>query len=270
MKIPNVIHYCWFGGNEKPKLFQKCIESWKKYCPDYQIIEWNEDNYDLSRAPSYVQQAYSVGKWAFVTDYVRLDVIFNEGGVYLDTDVELVKDIDSLLQYNGFFGFETDDSVATGLGFGGIAGLQIIKELMDDYNDCTFIKDDGNYDLTPCPQRNMAVFIQNGLIPNGKRQILSDNVIVLPQEYLCPIDYYTNQKHVTDNTLAIHWFSASWSDEESRRYRKKSARLARVIGRKNADVVLGITSCIRKEGFGRYVAKRVKKYCGRGREKEQL
>ena len=97
--IPKVIHYCWFGGNPKPKLAEKCIKSWKKYCPDYEIIEWNEDNFDISAAPLYVRQAYEAKKWAFVTDYVRLEVVYNHGGVYLDTDVELLKSLDSLFQF---------------------------------------------------------------------------------------------------------------------------------------------------------------------------
>ena len=121
MKIPKVIHYCWFGGNPKPKLVQKCIHSWKKYCPDYEIIEWNESNFDISSCPLYVRQAYDVKKWAFVSDYARLKIIHTCGGIYLDTDVELIKSLDSLLEYNAFFGFEDGKYVATGLGFGAVS-----------------------------------------------------------------------------------------------------------------------------------------------------
>lgn len=259
--IPKVIHYCWFGRNEKPKLTEKCIESWKKYCPDYEIIEWNEDNYDLLNTPSYVQQAYSAKKWAFVTDYVRLDVVYRYGGVYLDTDVELIKNLDSLLVYNGFFGYETDCQIATGLGFGGIAKLQIVKELMDDYNNCCFVMNDSNYDLTPCPQRNADVFIKNGVKPKGMNQLINHNIMIFSQEYFCPIDYHTNRKRITDNTFSIHWFSSSWSDDEARKYRKISSRLAYVLGRRNADVILGIASSVKREGLGCYVIKRIRKYC---------
>lgn len=257
--IPKVIHYCWFGHNEKPELLQKCIASWKKYCPDYQIIEWNEDNYDLSQTPKYVQQAYSAGKWAFVTDYARLDVIYHKGGIYLDTDVELIKGLDSLLSYNGFLGYETDNSVNTGLGFGAIAGLPLLKDLMDDYMDCTFLTEEGMFDLLPCPQRNAPVFEKNGLNADGKKQILQDNILILPPEYLCPLDYQTGHMNITDHTFSIHWFSASWVDENAKRYKRNLDRMARFVGRYNADRFLGVISCIKKEGLFHYVAKRMKR-----------
>ena len=109
--IPKIIHYCWFGRNPKPKLAEKCIKSWKKYCPEYEIIEWNEDNYDLSSAPLYVRQAYEAKRWAFVTDYIRLQVIYENGGIYLDTDVELRKSLDPLLVHQAYFGFEDEKNI---------------------------------------------------------------------------------------------------------------------------------------------------------------
>ena len=115
MSVPKIIHYCWFGGNPKPKLAEKCIKSWKKFCPDYQIIEWNEENFDVSAAPEYVCQAYAAKRWAFVTDYVRLKAMTEMGGIYMDTDVELVKPLTPFLAHDAFAGFETDASVQTGL-----------------------------------------------------------------------------------------------------------------------------------------------------------
>lgn len=111
MSVPKIIHYCWFGGNPKPKLAEKCIKSWKKFCPDYQIIEWNEENFDVSAAPEYVRQAYAAKRWAFVTDYVRLKAMTEMGGIYMDTDVELVKPLTPFLAHDAFAGFETDASV---------------------------------------------------------------------------------------------------------------------------------------------------------------
>ena len=122
MAIPKVIHYCWFGHNPKPEQALSCIASWKEKCPDYQIIEWNEDNYDISSAPLYVRQAYQEKKWAFVTDYVRLQVVFENGGIYLDTDVELKKSLNALLGYRAYFGFEDATYINTGLGFGAKQG----------------------------------------------------------------------------------------------------------------------------------------------------
>lgn len=258
--IPKVIHYCWFGGNDMPTTAKRCIESWEKYCPDYKIVEWNEKNFDISSAPIYVQQAYSAKKWAFVTDYVRLDVIYQHGGIYLDTDVELIKNLDLMLTYSGFFGYEDDARIATGLGFGAVAGLQLLKDLMHDYTRCSFLTEDGGYDLMPCPQRNAPIFAKYGVRGGGEGQLLNSNILILPKEYLCPLDYQTGRKTITANTLSIHWFSASWVDETSKKYKSQSDSLARFMGRHNADVILGVISCIKKEGITSYVGKRMKKY----------
>lgn len=214
--IPKIIHYCWFGHNPKPKLAKKCIKSWKRKCRGYKIIEWNEDNFDLSECPLYVRQAYEAGKWAFVTDYVRLKVVYDHGGVYLDTDVELIKNIDYLLINHAYFGFEDGEHIATGLGFGAERNAQILKELLDDYNGIPFIKADGAYDTTPCPKRNTLVFLRHGLIQDNSKQLLDDNILILPNEYLCPISYKTFEKKITSNTVSIHWFSASWQTAEQR------------------------------------------------------
>ena len=134
-KIPKKLHYCWFGGNEMPKQYKEWIDSWKKYCPDYEIIEWNESNYDITKN-KYMYQAYQQKKWGFVPDYARLDIIYNHGGIYLDTDVEVRRNLDDLLYQDGFVGFERDEFVNFGSGFGAIRGLPIIKELLD-YYECS-------------------------------------------------------------------------------------------------------------------------------------
>ena len=128
MSIPKVIHYCWFGDKELPKLAKKCIKSWNKYCPDYKIVCWTEDNFDVT-CNRYVHEAYKAKKWAFVSDYVRLKVVYDNGGIYLDTDVELIKPIDDLIENSGFMGFDEKGIIATGLGFGAEAGNKIIYEL---------------------------------------------------------------------------------------------------------------------------------------------
>ena len=150
-KIPKIIHYCWFGGNPFPELAQKCIASWKKFCPDYEIKEWNESNYDVTKN-QYMREAFENKQWAFVSDYARLDIIYENGGIYLDTDVELLKPLDDLLILTGFMGFEENKKLcATGLGFGAVPKLPIIKEMRDDYDNIIFIKEDGSFDQTPCP-----------------------------------------------------------------------------------------------------------------------
>lgn len=208
--IPKIIHYCWFGGNSKPKLARKCLKSWKRHCRGYKIIEWNEQNYDLSKAPRYVRQAYAEKKWAFVTDYVRLQVIYEQGGIYLDTDVELRKKPDSLLNHQAFFGFESPIYVNTGVGFGAVPGCPILKEMMEDYQDIPFCLEDGSFDQTPCPARNTEVFLRHGLRQDGTMQTLDGDILILPQEYLSPIGWYPDHIELTKNNIAIHWFSASW------------------------------------------------------------
>lgn len=219
--IPKKIHYCWFGGNPKPKLAKKCFRSWKKYCPGYEIIEWNEGNYDLSAAPLYVRQAYEAKKWAFVTDYVRLQAVYEQGGIYLDTDVELRNSLDPLLINRAYFGFEDGMYVNTGVGFGAEQGHPILWEMMEDYRDIPFICEDGSFDLTPCPNRNTEAFLRNGLQQDNSMQMLEGDVRILPSDYLNPKQWKTGEILITKNTISIHHFGASWYTPEMRRKLKE-------------------------------------------------
>jgi len=230
--IPKVIHYCWFGGNPKPKLAKKCIRSWKKYCPDSEILEWNESNYDLSSAPLYVRQAYERKKWAFVTDYVRLQVVYDHGGIYLDTDVELLRSLDDLLENKAYFGFEDGECIATGLGFGAEKGIQILKEMMEQYHHCPFILPDGTYDLETCTERNTKVFIQHGLQPNGKYQVLDDNVFILPECVLRPYHDWKGTLNIVPETISIHWYNASWQPDSYKKDKESSVNKAKEMRRK--------------------------------------
>ena len=148
--IPKIIHYCWFGGNPLPELAIKCIESWKKYLPDYEIIKWDESNYDVTKC-KYIEEAYKNKKWAFVTDYARLDIIYNYGGLYFDTDVEVIKSFDDLLNNQLFMGFESKDYVATGLCIGAIKNNEFIRKNMEEYHKLNFYKENGEFNLVPCP-----------------------------------------------------------------------------------------------------------------------
>lgn len=148
--IPKIIHYCWFGRNPKPELVQRCIASWKKYCPDYEIIEWNESNYDISKS-AFMLEAYNCKKWAFVSDYARFDIINEQGGVYFDTDVELTAPIDELLVNDAFFAFETARNIASGLGFGATKGHVSIIACLEPYLNRHFLVH-GKMDQTPIPR----------------------------------------------------------------------------------------------------------------------
>ena len=163
--IPKVIHYCWFGKSEKPESVKKCIASWRKFCPDYKIIEWNEDNFDLNCIP-FVQQAYQKKKWAFVTDYARLKIIYENGGIYFDTDVELLRNIDKLLLLKGFMGTEDGGFINTGLGFGAVKNHPMLKKLMEDYLSLSFPEDDQEIAKITCPILTTAKFEKYGYIRN--------------------------------------------------------------------------------------------------------
>ena len=215
MSIPKVIHYCWFGKGEMPKLAQKCIKSWKKYCPDYEIICWNEDNFDITQN-RYAHEAYQAKKWAFVTDYVRLKVVYEYGGIYLDTDVELLKSLDGLLENSGFLGFDENGIVATGLGFGAEKGNHIVGAFLQDYNETPFVLQDGSYDFTPCPDRNTAALQRLGMDTTNTSQQFMD-MVFLPKEYLCPKGLYDVFAHKTKNTYSIHHYVASWTSKTAKR-----------------------------------------------------
>lgn len=205
--IPKIIHYCWFGRGQKPELALRCIESWKKYCPDYEIKEWNEDNFNLDMYP-YAREAYDNRKFAFVTDIVRLYALLKEGGIYMDTDVEVLKPLDSLLQYEAVSGFEAEARIQTGL-MACLDSHPLFQELLDDYNGLHFKREDGLLDLTTNVTRITNVCLRHGFVPNGKLQTVG-GFTLLPKDYLCPKDSLTKEVHLTENTLCIHHFDGSW------------------------------------------------------------
>ena len=205
--IPKTIHYCWFGRGELPPLAQKCIASWKKYCPDYEIIQWNEDNFDLN-CNEYVRYCYENKKWAFLSDYVRLAVVKEHGGLYFDTDVELIKSPDRFLEYDAFFGFENSAYVNTGQGFGCTKEHPIIRSMLEQYHSLQKTAD-GGFSLQACPALNTAALCLHGLKKDGALQNLG-GVLVLPAEYMNPFDNATGTLNLTARTVSIHWYSKSW------------------------------------------------------------
>lgn len=225
--IPKKIHYCWLGGNPLPESAKKCIRSWQKFCPDYEIIEWNEINYDFTKQ-AYMKQALEAKKWGFVPDYARLDIVYQHGGIYLDTDVEMVKSFDDLLYLSGFAGFETAEYVALGLGFGAEKGNPLIKKLMESYDNLCFIHEDGQLNLTASPELNTETLEENGLIRNGQYQEI-DGFAFLPPDYLCPKSLNDGFITKTKNTHSIHHYDASWyskeqQEEKEKRWKEKKKR----------------------------------------------
>ncbi len=233
MSIPKLIHYCWFGKGKMPALADKCIKSWKKFCPEYEIVCWTEDNFDVSQN-RYVREAYEAGKWAFVSDYVRLKVIYEQGGIYLDTDVELLKPLDKLVEQGPFMGFDDVGNVSTGVGFACEKGNELIGALLADYDDIPFVLPDGSYDMTPCPDRNTKTMQRLGMDVNIRDQVFM-GIRMLPADYLCPLGYYTGKKTITENTYSIHHFCASWTSAKS----KRTIFIKRMIGVKLYDKLYG-------------------------------
>lgn len=214
MAIPKVIHYCWFGGKKKPPIVKKCIKSWKKYCPDYKIVEWNESNFDVYCIP-YCEQAYRAGKWAFVSDYARLKVIYDHGGIYMDTDVELLRPIDELLKMDCFLGFQHEHYVSNGLIMGSVAGNCFVQENAAVYESKEFMPYDDSTKLTVCQEYTTEILLRYGLqIPDPGYPQYVDGVNVFPSDYFCPYDHRTYKMNRTKNTYAIHHFASSWWDSK--------------------------------------------------------
>lgn len=252
------IHYCWFGGNEKPDIVQKCIESWRKFCPDYEIIEWNESNFNVHHC-KYVSQAYKHKKYAFVSDYARFKILSEQGGVYLDTDVEIIKSIAELP--DAFVGFESKSSVNSGLIRGADIGDEICSLMLERYNNDFFVLEDGELNLKTVCERETALLVEKGLILNGERQVVSGTT-VFPVEYFCPKDYITEKLTITENTHCIHHYASSWYSEENKLQYKLQKRYRKFMPKRIADILATFFAKIKHQGLGKalkWVFKRRKK-----------
>lgn len=207
-KIPKIIHYCWFGKGHKPKIVEKCISSWKDKFIGYEIIEWNENNFDIN-CNDYVKQAYEAKKFAFVSDYVRVFVLYNYGGIYLDTDVEVFKSLGKFLIHDSFWGFEEKNYIATST-IGAAKGNSLIKMFLDSYSGKTFLLPDGNYNELTNVAIVTDILKNNGLILNGEYQELDGLATFYPRTYFSPYDYINCRNFITNDSYTIHYFYKSW------------------------------------------------------------
>lgn len=237
MSIPKILHYCWFGGKPKPPLAEKCIRSWRKFCPDFEIREWNESNFDLEQVPAYVRQAYEAGRWAFVTDYVRLRALTEVGGVYLDTDVEIVRPLEPFLKHEAFAGFEHLERVQTGV-LACRKGFPLFQEFLAYYDTAVFRRPDGSMDTTTNVEILTGICRKKGLVFNDTFQVV-DGLAVYPREVFCPVDYDTMKLKKTRKTVTIHWFSGSWQTQEDLRILEEERRWKRREQRSNLRVAIG-------------------------------
>lgn len=212
--IPKIIHYCWFGRGQMPDLAIKCIESWKKYLPDYEIKEWNEDNFNLNMYP-YVREAYDNRKFAFVTDVVRLHALYTEGGIYMDTDVEVLKSLDPFLQHTAFSGFEDDMHIPTGI-MASEKGGKWAKENLAYYDNKHFVKGDGTLDLTTNVITLTNYMLPLGLKQNNTYQDFPDLITFYPKDYFCPKSYDDGKIYLTNRSVTIHHFAGSWHSSKDK------------------------------------------------------
>lgn len=238
--IPKVIHYCWFGRKPLPSLAIKCIESWKKYLPDYEIKEWNEDNFNVNIIP-YTQEAYEASKYAFVSDYARFWILYRYGGLYFDTDVEVIKPMDDIIARGSFMGCETMAdrltaiSVAPGLGLGATSELSLYKEILDVYSKLHFIEKDGSYNLKTVVSYTTEILFKHGLRDSNDIQKCAD-VWVYPIEYFCPVSVKDGKLRITDNTRSIHHYSQSWQSP----VRKYGRKIILLIGGERLKNILKV------------------------------
>ena len=238
--IPKVIHYCWFGRNSLPESAHKCIASWREFFPDYEIKEWNEDNFNVNIIP-YTQQAYEAKKYAFVSDYARFWILYHYGGLYFDTDVEVIKPFDDIIKRGAFMGIEKSaflegkPMVAPGLGLGVECGHPFYKKMLDKYKRLEYIKADGSYDDATIVTYTTQELYAHGMNASGEMQDV-DGLWIYPADYFCPMDSTTGITSLTDRTVSIHHYDCSWMDHHSLGYRLHQIKnmFFRIIGQKNA------------------------------------
>lgn len=227
--IPKILHYCWFGKKPLSDFTLKCIESWKKYCPDYQIREWNEGNFNIDEN-LYAKEAYEAKKYAFVSDYARVKILYEYGGIYLDTDVEILQNLDPFLKHNVFSGFETEKQALTAV-WGSKKGDKNLKEILQYYDDRRFVLNNGLYDNTTNVTIFTKIFLKKGLILNNKLQTIN-GFTIYPSDFFCPKDVVTKEINITENTYTIHHFDGSWLSDFEKKVVSKKAFYIKKYGNK--------------------------------------
>lgn len=228
--IPQIIHYCWFGGNPLPESAKKCINSWKKFLPDYEIKEWNESNYDVHKIP-YIHEAYEAKKYAFVSDYARFDILYQYGGIYFDTDVEVIKSMDDIIAKGAFMGREAGSwmnaygrpdglAVAPGLALGVEAGHPLYKEFLDVYKTLKFRLEDGTMNTKTICWHVTEILLRHGLSDNNNSVEQVAGVWIYPADVFCPMEHTQGNKvTITEHTVSIHLYDCSWLDHNSLSYK---------------------------------------------------
>ena len=258
-KIPKIIHYCWFGGKPLPDLALRCIESWKKFCPDYEIKEWNERNFDIHCCP-YVEEAYQKKKWAFVSDFARFKALQEYGGIYFDTDIEVLKSFDPLLEHSAFFGFGRKSLTLP--VFGSCAKHNCICDIITLYMKRHFVLADGTMDTTTIELTAQKVLEKYGLnmeLGGKDSQMLKDDVVVYPTSYFSSTDWSTGIISKNDDLYVIHYAEGSWMDETQRRYYGIRRKSIKILGEKIGSFVGNVLFVLQTNGINAVLHKCVNK-----------
>ncbi|MGO4543329.1 glycosyltransferase family 32 protein [Paenibacillus sp. 2TAB23] len=227
-QIPRVLHYCWFGRGEKPRKIVKCMKSWEKHLGDFQVMEWNEDNFDISSI-RYVKEAYEARKYAFVSDYVRLYALYSHGGIYLDTDVEVIKPLDKFLGHEAFSGFEDQRFLQSGT-MGAAKEHPWIKELLENYDKRSFLLPSGKLDTTTNTAVITEICSRHDLQLNGEFQVLTNGVTFYPRTYFSPYDYIDGGNYISNDSHTIHHFAQSWLPAHVRIRGGVKKAVSRIVG----------------------------------------
>jgi mannosyltransferase OCH1-like enzyme len=242
MPIPKIIHYCWLGGQPLSELAELCIQSWRKFCPDYEIKRWDESNLNLQECP-YAQAAFEAKKWAFVPDYFRQQVVYHHGGIYLDTDVELMQSLDDLLVLDSFVGLERCHTpkdkavIAMGLGFGAVPKHPLMRRIMDAYLAIEpMYKPSGRLKTVPAPKLEQPIYQALGFVPANKIQVLhveNRSTSVFPSEVFSPLTTF-GELNFSEQTRSVHHYAGSWLTQ-----RKKLRTCLKHMSRKHYGRFLG-------------------------------
>lgn len=252
--IPKKIHYCWFGGNPLPEEYIGYMESWRKFFPDYIIKKWNESNFDV-HCCRYVEEAYNAKKWAFVSDYARFSALYQEGGIYFDTDIEVIKSFDDIIDCNAFFGFSSPNSLTLPV-FGSDCKQNCFKDILDYYNSRSFVKEDGSFDTTTIEITAKKILVEKyNLQMDGQYQELTDGIKVYSKEYFYSTDWRTGIIEENPDLHIIHYAEASWLSDDDRANTIRRRKLIKKYGVKLGGLLSdgiayyhlhGIRMCIKK------------------------
>lgn len=227
--IPKVLHYCWFGHGKIPDTLQRIMESWKRFCPDYEIIRWDESNYDVKKN-AYIGGAYDRKQYAYVSDYARKDVLYEYGGIYLDTDVEIVRNIDELRYNHAFVGMDDAANIGSGAGMGAVAGMPVMKELRDDYEQIAFVRQDGSLNRDASGVNETRKLMKSGYRQTGTYQQVAQ-LSIFPREVLLPVSWCGFPDLFTENTYMVHRFQKFVYGYRTDRVEELREKVNRLLGR---------------------------------------